>query len=131
MAAHPAGLLAASELSFAMGREPARTARTFVGSTLRAWGVADGAEHAELVAAELVSLAARHGSKRVDLQLRRCGPGVRLEVIERCRGPLVVDDDLAAAVGAATPVLDAVAEDWGEVAIGAGACLWARLRLRA
>jgi len=70
------------------GPSAVRTARHFVRSALRE-GVADLADDAELVVAELVTNAVLHATPPVSISVRASGSGVRIEVADGSTRPPV------------------------------------------
>lgn len=124
---HPAMARHVAEL---MMRPPrlARSARRWAAEVLSAWGATGMSEAAESAVSELAAIADLHGSARLDVRICLTDEILRLELIERTDTAALVEVDPVAAelLGTATPVLDAVTNDWGQCPLpGGGALLWA------
>ncbi len=104
-------------------------ARRMVGRQLRAWGLPDTVDDAELLASELITNAVRYGRSPVELRLIAYSDSVRLEV--RDANTVDVPTQRQAgdtqSHGRGLPLIDAVARDWGVSVDSGSKTVWAVL----
>ncbi|MFG2819725.1 ATP-binding protein [Kitasatospora sp. NPDC048365] len=78
-----------------------------------------------LMTSELVTNACLHAEGPYELELRRSGPVLRVEVVDRTERPPVLRTGPAAAPGGhGLRVVDRLAVAWGSEARGAGKAVW-------
>ncbi|POM22725.1 hypothetical protein BTM25_49290 [Actinomadura rubteroloni] len=113
-------------LTFTSATPGARVARETVGSALRAWGLPDLADDAELVASELVTNALRHAGTATVAVTRRPG-AVTLEVTDDDPDPpRAADPDPLGTSGRGLIIVAALAAGWGWRPVEpVGKCVWA------
>ncbi|GGJ33120.1 SpoIIE family protein phosphatase [Streptomyces brasiliensis] len=120
-----------AEWQFALDAAEARRARAAVREQLHAWGLDDLADHAVLLAGELVTNAVRHAhTSRIQLRLVR-GETLLCEVDD---DDLTLPTLLSAGPGAETGrglrVVSTLAREWGTSRRGAGKTVWFELTAR-
>jgi anti-sigma regulatory factor (Ser/Thr protein kinase) len=118
--------------------------RRFVASTLDDWGLGDLVEDAVLCTDELVCNAILHARTDVEVEIRRVGAGVRVDVKDHERLPVPVaapgreragagpDDweqllELEAMTGRGLVLVDAISERWGSETEPGGKRVWFEL----
>ena len=130
----PARRQAPASLDIALGPDAARLARRHLRDLLTAWGYADPErlDDAAVVVSELVGTAARHGSRRVSLNVTFDDAGVLLSLLDvgsqRKPARRTDPEDYMVDAGRAFTILAVLAAGWGIEQTGDGTRLWARLR---
>ncbi len=104
-------------------------ARAAVARLWRGWGVGSRGwvDDAELLVAELVGNAVRHGGSRPTLSVDRRGDSITLSVTDASRELPVQRDDLLAENGRGYLIIDALSDAWGVERLPTGKRVWARL----
>lgn len=105
----------------------AAQARTFVASTLRAWGFhAAQTGDVLLAVSELVSNAVQHGSGRPRLQLSLVEGHLEVRVRDEAARPAQRrPHDLLADRGRGLQIVGTIADAWGQSSDGTGKWVWA------
>lgn len=94
-------------------RQAASTARELVADACTAWGLGHICDDAQVVVTELVANAVRHAGTSVTVTVHRVDHGIRLEVVDQSKRPLLRRDvDLLAEGGRGLLLVDALTTSW-------------------
>jgi anti-sigma regulatory factor (Ser/Thr protein kinase) len=119
-----ASVLVAS-MELAPDHTAAARARQFVAVTLRAWGLDEAVEDAELLVSELVTNAILHARSPATVRIDHTPPRLRVAVCDSSPSPPRVRDYGPDAVtGRGMLLVDRIARRWGVEMNGNGKCVW-------
>ena len=114
-----------ASLEFAPDHTAAARARQFVAQTLRAWGLEEAVEDAELLVSELVTNAILHARSPATVTIDRDGTRLRVAVCDSSPSPPRLRDYGPDAVtGRGLLLVDRIARRWGVEMNGEGKCVW-------
>jgi anti-sigma regulatory factor (Ser/Thr protein kinase) len=103
-----------------------RQARAFVGSFLKAWGLADLVDRAELLTSEVVTNAVVHGHSPVRVVVEAQSSSALVEVKDTSQTPVVVEVQEVAEAdrGRGMMLVDALSDRWGWWKEEGGKVVW-------
>ncbi len=103
-----------------------RQARAFVASCMKAWGLADLVDRAELLTSEVVTNAIVHAHSPVRVVVEAQSSSVVVEVKDSARTPVVVEGGEVAEAdhGRGMLLVDALSDRWGWWKVEGGKVVW-------
>jgi anti-sigma regulatory factor (Ser/Thr protein kinase) len=103
-----------------------RQARAFVASFMKAWGLADLVDRAELLTSEVVTNAVVHGHSPVYLVVEGHSSSVVVEVKDMAQTQVVAEGEEVAEAdhGRGMVLVDALSDRWGWWKVEGGKVVW-------
>ena len=103
-----------------------RRARAFVATAVKAWGLADLVERAELLTSEVVTNAVVHGHSPVYLVVEAHSSSVVVEVKDMAQTQVVAEGEEVAEAdhGRGMVLVDALSDRWGWWEVDGGKVVW-------